>query len=222
MYGHDPNGYGQGVVGESYGGYGIAGAGSIGVVAEAFIPESSSIGILARAARQGRAGVFIGNVQIAGNLEHRGHIRGAVEHADGSRRQLYGLLSPEGWIEDFGRAQIAQGRTWVALDADFASVIQAEHYHVFLTPEGDSAGLYVSDRGPDGFEVREQGGGTSDLAFSYRVVAKPRKLEAKRFEEVEEIQELAEPTLSTATPTPPDLPPVYEVPVLQEAEAPPS
>jgi hypothetical protein len=49
--------------------------------------------------------------------------------------------------------------------------IEDGEYHVFVTPEGESKGLFVTDRQADGFEVCEQDGGSSTLTFSYRVVA---------------------------------------------------
>jgi hypothetical protein len=56
---------------------------------------------------------------------------------------------------------------------------------VFLTPVGDTQGLYVSTRSQDGCEVREQQGGTSNLAFSYRVVAKRCDIEGARLQRIE-------------------------------------
>jgi hypothetical protein len=44
---------------------------------------------------------------------------------------------------------------------------------VFITPEGDSRGVYVTAKTSLGFTVRENQGGQSTLAFSYRIVAKP-------------------------------------------------
>jgi hypothetical protein len=100
---------------------------------------------------------------------------------------LYSLECPESWFEDFGRAQLTDGQAQVELDGDFAAVVSTGDYHVFLTPEGDSQGLYVSSRSPDGFEVREQQGGKSTLEFSYRVVAKRKDVEeeAERLQRVE-------------------------------------
>jgi hypothetical protein len=46
-------------------------------------------------------------------------------------------------------------------------------YMVFITPEGDSNGLYVVNKTAAGFEVHENRAGRSTLAFSYRIVAKP-------------------------------------------------
>jgi hypothetical protein len=46
-------------------------------------------------------------------------------------------------------------------------------YLVFVTPEGDNRGLYVTQKSANGFAVHESQGGHSSLAFSYRIVAKP-------------------------------------------------
>jgi len=59
-------------------------------------------------------------------------------------------------------------------------LVHRTEYHVFLTPLADSQGLYVSSQGSSGFEVREQQGGTSNLAFSYRVVARRKGIEGRR------------------------------------------
>jgi hypothetical protein len=42
----------------------------------------------------------------------------------------------------------------------------------------------VSSKGPHRFEVRELKGGTSDLTFSYRVVARRRDIAGPRLEKV--------------------------------------
>jgi hypothetical protein len=59
----------------------------------------------------------------------------------------------------------------VALDADFAALVDVE-YHVFLTAEGESSGLYVNARTPGIFEVRELANGRSTLEFSSRIVGR--------------------------------------------------
>jgi hypothetical protein len=77
-------------------------------------------------------------------------------------------------IDNFGEAQLVSGHAFVRLSADFANVIdQQANYLVFITPEGDNRGLYVTDKTRVGFTVRESQGGHSTLAFSYRIVAKP-------------------------------------------------
>jgi hypothetical protein len=50
-------------------------------------------------------------------------------------------------------------------------------YYVFLTPLGDTRGLYVSAKTPSSFQVRENEGGRGRVAFDYRIIAHP--LDAK-------------------------------------------
>jgi hypothetical protein len=57
----------------------------------------------------------------------------------------------------------------------------ARTYHVFLTPNGDCKGLYISNRTAASFEVHELGGGSSSVEFSYRIVALRKKYETVRF-----------------------------------------
>jgi hypothetical protein len=77
-------------------------------------------------------------------------------------------------VEDFGDGQLVNGRAYVPIDARLADTIDRRvEYHVFVTPEGDCKGLYVTQKSPGGFAVRELQGGRSSLAFEYRIVAKP-------------------------------------------------
>ena len=71
------------------------------------------------------------------------------------------------------------------IDPDFAAVIETDDYHVFLTPEGESDGLYVSARTSGTFEVREQAGGRSTLSFSYRILARRNDVDHERLAVVE-------------------------------------
>src|SRR5262249_30006768 len=159
--------------------YGISGT-NIGVVG-----QSQSIGVLggliAGASPSALAGLFLGNVQIQGNLTVTGSFpkSAAVPHPDGSHRRLFCQEAPEPWYEDFGGGQLAQGRATVRLDPDFMPLVHGEDYARFLTPEGDC-------KGPTGFEVRELQAGTSSVPFRYRVVAKRRDLDHHgRLERVE-------------------------------------
>jgi hypothetical protein len=51
---------------------------------------------------------------------------------------------------------------------------------VFLTPDGDSNVLYVTQKSPAGFLVCESRGGRSTLSFDYRIIAKPVDDDAQR------------------------------------------
>jgi hypothetical protein len=57
-------------------------------------------------------------------------------------------------------------------------------YMVFVTLEGDCQGVYVTDKTPTSFVVHELNGGTSNVPFGYRIVAKPAGAETERLPEV--------------------------------------
>jgi hypothetical protein len=111
----------------------------------------------------------------------------AVALVDSGQRQvaLYGVQSPQNWFEDFGSGRLASGAASVTLEHTFAQTVNSSsEYHVFLTPEGDCRGLYVSKKTPSGFEVHELAGGQSNSAFSYRIVALRRGFESVRLEDM--------------------------------------
>jgi hypothetical protein len=77
-------------------------------------------------------------------------------------------------VERTGEAQLIAGRAFVAIDASALPRMDAsKSYHVFVTPEGDCNGLFVTGKTKRGFSVRELHGGRSTLAFDYRVVGSP-------------------------------------------------
>jgi hypothetical protein len=189
VVGHAPNG--TGVHGASTNGHGMIGVSSAG-----FGVWGSSNGFAVVGTAQtgpgvyghsvsGEAGQFVGTVTIYGNLQVIGGAKNAiVPHPDGSHRRVYTVESPDSYFEDFGEGHLVNGHAEVALDADFAALVHDDTYRVFLTPEGDSQGLYIQDKSADGFRVREQQGGRSTLKFSYRIVARRKDLEAPRLEVV--------------------------------------
>jgi hypothetical protein len=203
------NGSGAGVAGSNaFSGIGVRGdsEGFIGVFGDsvrsagALGRTSSSNGVEGQTSGTGWAGAFFGRTGVVGNLFVFGNFTVvppgaksmAMRHPDGSYRRLYSLESPETWFEDFGRGELVDGRAQVELDPDYAALVQLEDYHVFLTPEGDSAGLYIAGKSPTGFEVREQQGGTSSLTFSYRVAARPKDVPGERLARIDE-QEISPP-----------------------------
>jgi hypothetical protein len=129
---------------------------------------------------KGMAGLFNGDVVVNGNFYVSGTKSAAVKHSDGSHRVLYSIESPESWFEDFGEGKLTKGRAQVKIQRDFVSLTKTNRYYVFLTPHGDSNGLYVSEQTASGFTVREQCSGMSSVAFSYRIVAKRKDVEGKR------------------------------------------
>jgi hypothetical protein len=133
--------------------------------------------------KSGYAGAFFANVLITGDLTVQGAKSAAVPFPDKTIRRLYALESPESWFEDFGEAKLVNGKAEVRIDARFAAVVRGP-YHVFITPYGNSNGLYVSNRARRSFSVHENGNGKSTLAFGYRIAARRKDIEGARFAKV--------------------------------------
>jgi hypothetical protein len=134
-------------------------------------------------------------IDVNGNLNCSGNITTPVKVKDGSRQvALNAIESPESWFEDFGTGQLSSGTAVISLEPTFVQTVNTGvDYHVFLTPKGDSHGLYVTNETATSFEVREQGGGTSSITFDYRIVAKRRGFENDRLEDKTKTMLFSEP-----------------------------
>jgi hypothetical protein len=168
-----PSGVGIGVYG--YGSYGVTGEGqSVGVAAQG----DGTYGMIFYGYDPYTGGACI--MDDYSNLQCNGTITGGAEarvrqvSSNGQRVLAYAPESASATIEDVGTARMAEGVANVPIDRAFASTIDRNTpYHVFLTPDGDTRGLYVSVKTPSGFEVREAQGGRSTVSFDYRIVARP-------------------------------------------------
>jgi hypothetical protein len=109
---------------------------------------------------------------------------GAIVQLDSGNRKvaMSGIESPENWFEDFGSAQLVNGVAVIELDRDFIQTVSTEKdYRVFPVPNGDCKGLYVTNKSANSFEVRELGGGSSNIRFDYRIAAIRKNYETVRF-----------------------------------------
>jgi hypothetical protein len=93
---------------------------------------------------------------------------------------LYVAEATTAVFEDIGKARLQNGRVRVDLDPLFAETIETGEYQVFLTPRGDTRGVYVAARDARGFEIREQAGGTSAVEVNYRIVARRKGFTSER------------------------------------------
>ncbi len=161
-------------------------------------------------------------INVSGDLACNGSVT-AVVHAGGSRQvALNTISSPEDWFEDAGAGQLSNGEAVVNIEAVFGETVNTGvEYRVFLTPNGDCKGLYVAQKSPTSFVVRELGGGHSSIAFDYRIMAKRVGYEKVRLTDLTEqlnkqeaqspkmrrsARPSAEPKASLKMPTPPVLP----------------
>src|ERR1022692_92548 len=134
-------------------------------------------------------------IDVNGNLSCTGTITTPVKLEGSSRELAFNAIeSPESWFEDFGSGQLSNGTAVISLEPTFVQTVNTGvDYHVFLTPKGDSHGLYVTHETATSFEVREQGRGTSNIAFDYRIVAKRKGFENVRLEDKTKTMLFTEP-----------------------------
>ncbi len=156
--------WGIGIMGIGFGGAVPAGNNDIAVVGW-------------RANNQNFSGYFNGNHVIANGT------KSASVGTSKGNQLLYVTESPEVWFEDIGTAKLVNGTAIIKLDAMYLETLFIDDKHpmnVFLQEQGESNGLYVIP-GKDGFTVKEKNNGTSNIAFSYRVMAKRLNFQDHRF-----------------------------------------
>jgi hypothetical protein len=153
----------------------------ITLLAENQYAADDTVTVFEAAGRNFQAGCYIDG---AGDLVCTGTVSGAVP-AGAQKVSVYATQSTENWLEDAGAGQLLNGSTRVDLDPTFAQTVNTGvAYHVFLTPKGDCKGLYVGGETAQGFEVHEMGGGRSNIAFDYRIMAKRAGFENVRLADV--------------------------------------
>jgi hypothetical protein len=143
------------------------------------------------------------DIDVKGNLKCTGTKSAVVPVAGGSRQvALYAVEAAENWFEDAGSGQLSNGSVIVTLEPTFAQTVNTGmDYYVFLTPNGDCKGLFVAQKTRGSFEVRELGGGTSSIAFDYRIMARRQAYENTRLADVtDQFQNLSSSARRNSTP----------------------
>jgi hypothetical protein len=114
-----------------------------------------------------------GNMTLEGTLTQNGLPMSVNPTSTGGKVVTYAAQQSVPTLEDVGEGQLIHGQAAVSLERTFASAIDRRRsYLVFITPQGDSNGLYVAQKSASGFVVREHNG-VSNIAFDYRIVAQP-------------------------------------------------
>jgi len=113
--------------------------------------SSSGYGVYGYNSGGGYAGYFLGNTHVTGNLTVDGSKPCVQPIDDGKKVLLYAMESPEIWFEDFGTAELVNGRAVVQLERVFAQTANTEiAYFVFPIPNGECQGLYISRPSEEG------------------------------------------------------------------------
>lgn len=108
--------------------------------------------------------------KIVGN----GTVNTIVKNTRGELVTLTCPEAPETVFQDFGTGQLVNGMAHIEIDPDLAININVSEEHplkVYITPEGDCNGVYVTNKSVNGFDVIELQGGTSNIPFSWQIVA---------------------------------------------------
>ena len=190
-----------GVQGQSYstngrGVFGIAWTetgGNYGVVGQS--QSTSGIGVYGLA--NATAGVNYGVFGISNSPSGHGVYSGGPFAASGSLTSV--ILTSEGpaglgvhttagdWVEDFGDGRLASGKAHIQLDPLFLEAVTIDSNHpmmVFIQLGDQCKGVYVK-KSATHFDVIECDNGKSSVSFDYRIVAKRKGAEDRRFEHVE-------------------------------------
>jgi hypothetical protein len=180
---------GDGVIGVSRGAHG-AGIHGISAKEDGVVAESAGTDTVAvRAHAEGsNTAIFFGhnvpnhafclidrnaNLSCTGNISAGAVIESTHRNGFGQSVVAYAPESAAATIEDVGMARMVDGVANVRLDPAFAAVMDRSWYYVFLTPLGDTRGLFVSRKTASGFQARETEHGRANLDFDYRIVAHP-------------------------------------------------
>ena len=93
----------------------------------------------------------------------------------------FALQSSRPLLEDVGEGQLVRGVAIVPIDGALSEATDmSAPYSVFITPESDNDGVYVTEKTSHNFVVREARGGHSTFKFAYRIVAKPAGVQSRR------------------------------------------
>ena len=118
------------------------------------------------------------NYKIIGN----GTVSTIVEDRNGDKKVMFAPEAPEVLLEDYGTGRLVNGTAIITIDPILTNNIVVDERHplkVFIQLEGDCNGVYVTNKSATGFTVKELQYGTSNVSFSYHIVAN-RKNETGR------------------------------------------
>jgi hypothetical protein len=91
----------------------------------------------------------------------------------GQNNVMYTLVSTEMTVQTYGIGQLQNGKSNIAFDDAFASVLSsAEPVIVTITPIGECKGVYLDRVDDKGFVVAENNNGKSNVQFSWIAIGK--------------------------------------------------
>ncbi len=121
---------------------------------------------------QASVGAFNGGLayKVIGN----GTASTIVQDLSGKDVVMFCPEAPEVLFEDYGEGELVNGVAQINLDAVFAGNVTVNDKHplrVYIQLEGDCNGVFVTDKTAASFTVKELHSGSSNVKFSYHVIA---------------------------------------------------
>lgn len=123
---------------------------------------------------QWNAGYFDAGTLAYYKIIGDGTVSTTVKDTNGNKVVMHCTETPENLFEDYGTAQLVNGRITVQIDPIFSKniIVDAQHpLKVFVQLEGECNGVYVTNKSAASFEVVELQNGRSNTPFSYSIVA---------------------------------------------------
>jgi len=105
---------------------------------------------------------------VVGNFSATG-TKSAVVNTSYGMRKLYAMESPDIRFYDQGISSLNNGMANISLDPIFIETVEPD-YQVFLTPEADTAGIYVAEKAKEYFIVKGRNK-NSNIPFSWLLSA---------------------------------------------------
>lgn len=130
-------------------------------------PAISRVGIKSSGNGSGTGGT---NYKILGN----GTVSTLINDSQGTPRIMFTPESPEIVFQDYGIGRLVNGEIRINLDPVLKNSLHIDRNNplkVFVTLEGDCNGVFITNKSADGFTVKELNNGTSNVSFSWKIVA---------------------------------------------------
>jgi hypothetical protein len=128
-------------------------------------------------ANAGTSFAYVGCITAANvnrKIEGNGTVNTTVKDINNNMVVLSCPEAPENLFQDYGQGKLVNGKAHITLDPTLSKNIVVNPKHplrVFIQLEGDSKGVYVTNKTQYGFDVVELDGGTSNIDFTWSVVA---------------------------------------------------
>ena len=98
---------------------------------------------------------------------------------DGERQAVYGSSAMKVEISDRGKSALTNGETYIAFSTEFKQTISAnpDELTITVSPMGNSNGVYISSYDANGFTVKENNSGASNVQFNWIAIGTRKNFE---------------------------------------------